>query len=235
VAIVTANEGVRMRTEPSLEAPSERYTPMLPKGADLYVISGPEHGSGYHWYEVSPLGDEIHGLIGSSRPPEHAYTGWVAVASRDGEPWLAHRKVNCPNKPRDVTALTSLSGLEGLTCFSRVRITVRARILPCGCSTTGPCDWGNPAWFWNWGEYLVIVPPTTRQSDSSPRGGIELVVEGGGSPHSMPIDKVVTVTGMFNHPAAATCQVNSAAGSDGDPVWWPAGSCRTRFVVTSIR
>ena len=36
---------------------------MLPKGADLFVISGPKHGSGYHWYEVSPVTFQVTGLV----------------------------------------------------------------------------------------------------------------------------------------------------------------------------
>lgn len=213
---------------------------MLPKGADLYVISGPKHGSGYHWYEVLPISFSVGGLVESPRSDvASSAVGWVAVASRDGEAWLGHRKVSCPPKPRDVAALASLSEVELLACFSRVPITVRARILPCNCSITGPCDWYKPAWFWNVGEYLVIVPPATRPDQVGLQSGVQLRVDPKGThPDPIPVDKVVTVTGMFDHPAAAGCQQNEAVygdEADPEPVWTPTGDCRTMFAVTSIR
>jgi hypothetical protein len=237
VAIVTATKGLRMRTEPSLGSESERYKPLLPEGTDLYVISGPKHGSGYHWYEVVPIAYWVDGLIESSRPPEGAYTGWVAVAGRDGEPWLGHRKVTCPAKPKDTVALGALSAAEQLTCLSGVPITVRARILDCNCSATGPCDVLEPAWFWVTGEYLVIVPPATRTPPAWPyHDAIPLVLDPKGRhPDPLQLDKVVTVTGMFNHPAAAKCQANLAPDTPGEPLWVPSGACRTTFVVTSIK
>ena len=226
-----------MRTKPSLGPESWRYTPLLPKGTDLYVVSGPRHGSGYHWYEVVPIAFSVDGLIESSRPPERAYTGWVAVASRDGEPWLGHRMVTCPAKPRDVIALAALSVAERLTCFSGAPITVPARILDCNCSATGPCDALEPAWFFVTGEYLLIVPPATQTPPAWPYpGAVQLVLDPKGR-HSdpLPLDKVVAVTGMFNHPAAATCRANLAPDMPGEPILVPSGECRTTFVVTSIR
>lgn len=238
IATVTADEGVRMRTKPRVDGGSERYTPILPKGTDLYVISGPKHGSGYHWYQVVPIAFGVDGLVESSRPPGGAYAGWVAVASRDGEAWLGRRKIDCPTKPRDVKALGALSVAQRAGCFSRDPITVRARIVHCSCSITGPCDALRPDWFLVTGEFLELVEPASRAPERDWEHKLPLVFEGGANPHSIPIDKVVTVTGMFNHPAAAKCQANAAEdiGSPGsEPVWVPTGRCRTEFVVTSIK
>lgn len=242
IAVVTAGDGVRLRTRPSVDDSSGRYTPLLAAGANLYVISGPVHGSGYHWYEVVPLDEQLRGMVGSSSPPENARTAWVAAASREGYPWLRLRTAKCPAKPRDVAALASLAplfapeSLDGLACFGRVPITVTARILPCGCSVTGPCDAFRPSFFGGSGEFLVLLPPTTRRSESSPIGGVRLFVDPASVKGAVPIDRVVTVTGMFNHPAAAACQFNPTAGVPEDrQQWLPAGSCRTTFVVTSIK
>ena len=242
IATVTATEGLRMRTKPSTASGSLRYTPLLPKGTDLYVISGPTHGSGYHWYEVAPISFNMSGRLVEA-PGTHVSSspiGWVAAASRDGEAWLGHRTVTCPPKPRDVAALDALWDLEALACFSRVPITVQARILDCNCSATGPCDVYKPAWFFLTGGFLMIFPPTTRQDDvNTEQPGLGLVVDPNGThPDPIPVDKVVTVTGMFNHPAAAGCQENVAEdiGLQGsEPVWVPSGYCRSIFAVTSIR
>lgn len=239
VAVVAADE-VRMRTLPSVKAPSQRYTPMLPKGTDLYVIAGPKHGSGYHWYKVSPITAHVTGIMEEPRTNvPFQPIGWVPVADRDGTPWLGHRKVACPPTPRDVAALASLSEAARLACFSRVPITVQARILPCNCSITGPCDTFKPAWFVVTGEYLVIFPPATRSDDVNGQPGVPLLLDPTGAHHDpVPQDQVVTVTGVFDHPAAAGCQENVAEygdETDPEPVWKPSGTCRTQFAVTSIK
>ena len=239
IATVIATEGLRMRTKPSTASGSLRYTPLLPKGTDLYVISGPTHGSGYHWYQVASISFGVHSLVKLPRSEAYSAAGWVAAASRDGEPWLGHRKVTCPPKPRDVAALAALWDLEALACFSRVPITVQARILDCNCSDTGPCDVFKPAWFFLTGGYLMIFPPATRPDDvntGQQQPGLGLVVDPKGRhPDPIPLDKVVTVTGMFNHPAAAGCQKDLFSFTDGKPVWVPSGYCRSIFAVTSIR
>jgi hypothetical protein len=241
IATVTATNGVRMRTKPSTASGSLRYTPLLPKGTDLYVISGPTHASGYHWYEVWPIAFHMSGKLVDAPGTHVSWSpiGWVAAGSRDGEAWLGHRTVTCPPRPRDVAALAALSDLEALACFSGVPITVRARILHCNCSITGPCDVLKPAWLHVTGEFLEIVDSTAREPMSPWELKLPLVLDPKGvHPHTIPVDKVVTVTGVFDHPAAAGCQENVAEdiGLQGsEPVWVPTGSCRSKFVVTSIR
>lgn len=68
-----------MRSEPRVSDDSIKYEPVLPLGTELLVIDGPIGASGYTWYEVEPL--SFAGLDGPGY-------GWVAMAGKDGEPWI---------------------------------------------------------------------------------------------------------------------------------------------------
>jgi hypothetical protein len=219
-----------MRTEPSVKGDSARYKPLLPKGTDLYVIAGPKHGSGYHWYEVSPVTFLADGLV---EWPETVVgpgtTGWVPVASRDGRAWLAHGKVQCPATPTAVKTLARLTIGARLACFSGVPITVRARLAHWDGSIEGPTEF-RPAWFNGVGQGLEIIPPATRlPPEDEP---IWLILDPHGShPSPLPVDEVVTVTGVFDHPAAARCRARGADEAAFEVSNW----CRHQFVVTSIK
>jgi len=78
--VVTVSDNLVVRSEPRVSADSVMYRPWLPTGTELKVIDGPVSGSGYVWYEVEPV--SFTGLDG----PGH---GWVAMAGKDGEPWIA--------------------------------------------------------------------------------------------------------------------------------------------------
>ncbi|MCJ7710072.1 MAG: hypothetical protein MUQ32_04495, partial [Chloroflexi bacterium] len=71
---VTVVDSLRVRSEPRISDDSFKEEPLLPLGTPLYVLDGPVSASGYDWYEVFPLN--------SQDLPQ----GWVASASRDGEP-----------------------------------------------------------------------------------------------------------------------------------------------------
>jgi len=66
VATTLATDGLRMRSEPSVDPSSFKYEPLLPLGTALLVLDGPVSGSGYEWYDVAPLA------------PAEAAHGWVA-------------------------------------------------------------------------------------------------------------------------------------------------------------
>ena len=53
-------------------------------------------------------------------------------------------------------------------------------------------------------------------------------------PDPLPIGTPVTVTGMFDHPAAMTCEWRDY-GTEEPPVWTPSEQCRYEFAVTSIK
>ncbi len=96
VVTTLADEGLRVRSEPRVSDDSEKYDPLLPPGTQLYVLDGPVSASGYAWYEVVPL---------TSRTLP---SGWVASASRDGDPWIAAGVFDCPPVPTDFRSLEAL-------------------------------------------------------------------------------------------------------------------------------
>jgi len=77
---VTVSENLRVRSEPRVSDDSIKYEPLLPLGTELKVLGGPVEGSGYVWYKVLPV--SLTGLEGPGY-------GWVAMAGKDGEPWIA--------------------------------------------------------------------------------------------------------------------------------------------------
>jgi hypothetical protein len=53
---------------------------VLPLGTELLVLDGPVIASGYTWFKVTPV--TFDGLEGPGY-------GWVAMAGKDGQPWIA--------------------------------------------------------------------------------------------------------------------------------------------------
>lgn len=78
--VVTISDNLVVRSEPRVSDDSIIYEPWLPLGTELTVLAGPVSASGYTWYEVAPV--SFAGLDG----PGH---GWVAMAGKDGEAWIA--------------------------------------------------------------------------------------------------------------------------------------------------
>ena len=78
--VVTVSDRVRVRSEPRVSDDSIKYEPVLPLGTELLVLDGPAWASGYTWYKVAPAS-----WVGLEGP---GY-GWVALAGKDGEPWIA--------------------------------------------------------------------------------------------------------------------------------------------------
>lgn len=249
IAVVTATDGLQMRSMPSMGSGSERYTPLLPKGTDLYVISGPTAGSGYQWYEVSPISFHVTGLVEAPQSlVGPGSRGWVAVASDGGEGWLQHGVAACPAAPRDVQSLAGLTVGASLGCFGGVPITLPAEILPCNCDIDGPAAiepemFARHGW---WGvtsaeleAYGGGVPQLVSVGTTAPlqKWPIDLPMlflyldPKGSFPAKAPVGQSVTVTGMFDHPAAAQCQVSLMAP---DPLA-PSDTCRYLFVLTSIK
>ena len=83
--VVTVSDRLRVRSLPEVSDASIKYEPLLPLGTELHVIGGPAEGSGYIWYEVRPVAFELDGGVEQ---------GWVALASKDGEAWIA--PINAP-------------------------------------------------------------------------------------------------------------------------------------------
>ena len=78
--VTTVSDNLRVRSEPRVADDSVKYEPLLPLGTELTVLDGPVGGSGYVWYKVAPVSFAMSDGAGS---------GWVAMAGKDGEPWIA--------------------------------------------------------------------------------------------------------------------------------------------------
>ena len=78
--VTTVSDNLRVRSEPRVADDSIKYELLLPLGTELQVLDGPAMGSGYTWYKVAPVSFAMSDGAGS---------GWVAMAGKDGEPWIA--------------------------------------------------------------------------------------------------------------------------------------------------
>jgi len=76
----TVSDRLLVRSEPRVSDDSIKYQPVLPLGTELLVIGGPVSAFGYVWYEIEPVTFVLANGI---------RRGWVAMAARDGEPWIA--------------------------------------------------------------------------------------------------------------------------------------------------
>ena len=213
----TVADGLRVRSQPRVSDDSTKYEPLLPLGTQLLILDGPVSASGYTWYEVVPL---------TTRPLPH---GWVASASRDGEPWLGEGHLDCPPAPADFRALAALPRGVGLACFPQVPITVEAGLISCNCDADGP--WYTPWWFFlGSGSPDLLVEPGATDVPSNVDDWFALNLDPAGEhPVVLPLGQVVEVTGMFDHPAAATC---TRTEMDGEPA--PSQGCRFEFAVTRL-
>ncbi len=77
---VTVSDRLLVRSKPQVSDDSIMYEPVLPIGSELLVLGGPVAASGYTWFHVAPTSVTLNGGITD---------GWVAMAARDGTPWIA--------------------------------------------------------------------------------------------------------------------------------------------------
>jgi hypothetical protein len=216
VVTTLADQGLRVRSAPSVSNDSYRYEPLLPMGTPLYVLDGPKTASGYAWYEVAPL---------ASRTPP---VGWVASAGRDGTPWIAPGIFTCPPMPTDLRSLAALPPGVGLACFPRVPITVTARLIWCRCDVDG--SWYSPGWFYlGSGSPNLLVEPGVTSVPAWADWFVLNLDPAGQYPDPLPMGEVVEVTGIFDHPAAASCTRTDFGGERG-----PSQRCRLEFAVTRL-
>lgn len=214
---VTEVDGLRVRSKPRVAEDSFKFEPLLPKGAQVYVLAGPVSGSGYTWYEVAPL---------TSRTLPQ---GWIAERSRTGEPWLAPDTFACPPVPTDFRTLAALPPAVGLACFPRIPITVVARLISCNCDVDG--GWFTPRWFSSGtGSPEMLVEPESTRPPSDVGEWFWLNLDPAGQrPEALPLGELVKVTGMFDHPDAAGCTLTEL---EGEPV--ASQHCRLAFAVGSL-
>jgi serpin B len=77
---VTVSDRLLVRSQPRVSDDSVMYEPVLPLGSELLVLGGPVVASGYTWFHVAPTSVTLNDGITD---------GWVAMAARDGTPWIA--------------------------------------------------------------------------------------------------------------------------------------------------
>ncbi len=218
VVMTLADAGLRVRSQPRVDADSYKYEPLLPLGTRMYVLDGPVSASGYAWYEVAPLTSRT--LPG----------GWVAGGGRDGEPWIAVDAFDCPPVPADLRSLAALPRGVGLVCFPRMPITIQARLISCNCDADGPGY--SPSWFFlgSGSPDLLVEPGVTSADSVNTDDWFALNLDPTGEhPDVLPVGKVVQVTGVFDHPAAASCTRDEM---DAEPA--PSQDCRLEFAVTRL-
>jgi len=86
--VVTVSDDLVVRSEPRVSDDSIMLKPWLPTGTELRVFDGPVSASGYVWYMVMPV--SFAGLDWSNLAWwQRIGHGWVAMAGKDGEPWIA--------------------------------------------------------------------------------------------------------------------------------------------------
>lgn len=213
--VVTVADGLRVRSLPRVSDDSIEHEPLLPVHTKLFVLDGPVTASGYTWYDVVALGSRT------------LPSGWVAAASRSGEPWLATAEFACPPVPTDFRALSALPPAVGVACFPRMPITVRARIVDCNCDVDGPTY--VPVWFSIGKPRLLVEPDASHQPADVGLWFFLYVDPNGDHPEVLPSSGLVDVTGVFDHPAAAGC---TSSGMDEHAT--PTNDCRLRFAVTRL-
>jgi hypothetical protein len=214
---------------------SIRLEPLLWDGALLFVIDGPVAASGYDWFLVRPMGEadlQVH-----PNPPD---LGWVAAASKDGEPWLRAQSFPCVR----ATPLETLSefefppfGLIGLACFGDSPLRFDADLVS-GLVECDPPSTLDPAWLDPCRDGLALAGPARVEGDPrrlhvafDPAVDVDALPESGSG-----VEAAVTVTGRFDHPAGRTCRLEpgSSASLHVPPPELVVLGCRAQFVVTSI-
>jgi hypothetical protein len=226
-------DSLRVRSEPGTNPDSERLTPLLDTGQSVYVVDGPIQADGYTWYAVAPRLPD--GMLYGELPK-----GWVAAASRDGEPWLSPiTAAPCPSGGLTIEALIALG--DRIACFGSGEIQVLASPavvdvlggVPCFPAEDNPNCAYEPAWLI---EASYAVQPIDGWIGSRPlfwaagAPGASLA-EWDGS------EVTFELTGHFDDPAAAQCRIYDTA--TGEPLVKSAAQtvedCRQTFVVTTAQ
>ena len=114
--VITVSDNLRVRSRPRVADDSIKYEPLLPLGTELQVIGGPVSASGYTWYRVEPVGVALRGGQTS---------GWVAMAGKDGDAWLATVDAETAGWPAVSRAGVTMSGAVGdMLQDGRLRFTI---------------------------------------------------------------------------------------------------------------
>ena len=211
-----------MRSRPGVTDESVILEKVLQPGDRVLILDGPEYVTFYDWYLVQPLGDSF----------EQIPVGWVAAASRGGDPWIASTQIECPTtSPADAFELDSFHPLELLHCLGdrQIQVTVQVRGICAGYVIGEPNYTIEPAWLGmgstcGWGRegvYLSVMQPYL-----DPSVGI-------GYPAGAGRLDWYRLTGQLDHPESGNCVLRELP--DGDPRMPPAPDLTPEQVVLGCR
>jgi hypothetical protein len=230
IADVVSNN-LRIRSEPRVAADSIKFEPLLKVGDRLFVIGGPVAANDYDWYEVA-----------SWRPTDPSITfptGWVSRADHDGTTWIQAATRGCPTAPT-IDVLSAMHRFETLACFGGRSLQLRGFVI--GPEQRDPCQleqsvrWciEGPTWLAGVGGRSAFLDSVSINAASGP-GPLVLGLDPKGSvvDTDLPMGRMSSFEGAFDHPDAATCTF----AAQPSPVTRLAADdavlrCRTQFVVS---
>ena len=197
----------------------------LTTGDRVFILKGPVEGSGFAWYRVA------HRDWESGEKP----VGWIAAGSRDGEPWLEGRALDCPPLPVEIGTLAAMTSVERVSCFGSRDLMFNAGIAEWMDDFGPTMPWGTPGWLNPIGYGRNIG----GLGDVAFTPGLELPGELPGDEDS---DLGYRVRGHFDDPASTSCRSGTEEWNDEtntetrhkDPAVASVLACRTRFVVTEV-
>lgn len=209
-------DGVRVRGMPSTADESVKFDRLLGRGDLFFVVDGPVQGNGYDWY----LGQS---LIGGT---ETGPFGWVAAASRDGEPWIDDATVStCPVVPDDANRFGVMPVELLVHCFGRTELSFELSAnVYCLEEEARQVD---PAWLGSGCSML--------SGDACGTCGLPIATDPALGV-TIPDQEAATWSfrGHFDDPAAATCHAPIPAQLDTPVPEYVAHLCRMTFALTDL-
>ena len=194
IAEVVTNDLV-VRSAPGVDPSSQILPGLLQPGDRLFVI---EDGS-CHLLRLVPRAADHRA---TARDTDWPAAGWVAAASREGEPWLAPLPIDCPQQgDLEVAELAAFHPLEALSCFGHRGLRVRAASVSVRSSrkrSTAPelHDRAQVAWHRRW------VPVELRNDGGGECALPYFTPDSGGFPD---VPAWLWLSGQFDHAVASSC------------------------------
>ncbi|MGH2357592.1 MAG: hypothetical protein ACRDGJ_06210 [Candidatus Limnocylindria bacterium] len=184
-----------VRSAPGVGADSEILEGRLTLGDTVYVIEGPVQASGYAWFLVAEIA-ELR---------EAPSLGWIAQASREGEPWVRRTEPPCPDEI-SVEALASVAESLRLFCFGGQELTLDGEIQPF-CGQTDPVI-QDPSWLGNYG-CAFSAPDRPDAVSDWPAISVHFDPQrmGGGPPFTGPAQ----IVGRHDAPVAQACHYSESS------------------------
>lgn len=222
-----------VRSAPGTGSDSEIYPGVVGAGVRLWLHGETVTASGYEW-----------GLAVPERPPlisadPSIALGWVAMASREGEPWIERVEPDCPDAV-PLATFSTMSSAERFLCLGGRSLEIQGWVPP--VLGSGGCGGEEPSWL------MCFLAVTTLVDIEPPReallGGaagwdreaarIALHFPPGTRPALNAFDHVIAI-GHVDDPAALTCGrpgFPDATKILSDPAL--IYHCRGSFVVESL-